>query len=81
MHSTGIVAEADTPAGVLVRGTDTQFEALEAAGAKAECLSVGVYASSEGGALRDDRSGLFDFHKSRQQVFQMTSLAERRRER
>ena len=34
----GVVPEADTPAGVLVRGTDRQFEALEAAGYRVKLL-------------------------------------------
>ena len=34
----GVVAEADTPAGVLVRGTDGQYEALEAAGFRVKLL-------------------------------------------
>ena len=37
-RATGVVAEAETPAGVLVRGTDKQFEALEAAGFRVKVL-------------------------------------------
>jgi hypothetical protein len=38
VQATGVVPEADTPAGVLVRGTDSQFEALEAAGFRVKLL-------------------------------------------
>src|SRR5262245_38630533 len=38
VRATGAVAEADTPAGVLVRGTDSQFEALEDAGYRVKLL-------------------------------------------
>ncbi len=38
MEATGVVQEADTPAGMLVRGTDSQFEALEAAGFRVKLL-------------------------------------------
>src|SRR4030095_10677189 len=38
VKATGIVAEADTPAGMLVRGSDDQFEALEAAGYRLKLL-------------------------------------------
>ena len=38
MQAMGVVQEADTPAGMLVRGTDRQFKALEAAGYRVKLL-------------------------------------------
>ena len=38
LQAMGVVVEADTPAGLLVRGTDGQFEALEAAGYRVKLL-------------------------------------------
>jgi hypothetical protein len=38
VQAMGVVPEADTPAGMLVRGTDSQFEALEAAGFRVKVL-------------------------------------------
>jgi subtilisin family serine protease len=38
LQTTGVISEADTPAGVLVRGTDAQFEQLEAAGFRVKLL-------------------------------------------
>ncbi|MGH9384431.1 MAG: S8 family serine peptidase [Vicinamibacterales bacterium] len=38
VQETGVIPEADTSAGMLVRGTDSQFEALEAAGYRVKVL-------------------------------------------
>src|SRR5262245_18239393 len=38
MQAMGVVADAATPAGMLVRGTDSQFEQLEAAGYRVKVL-------------------------------------------